>query len=119
MKAKEEFVNEKQREPKISDLAEATGIPADDILFALDAIQDPMSLHEPINGDGGDPVFMMDQIQDKTVSEERWLTYVSVKETVEGMDERQQTFFLNDFIRPNANRNCKRTWNFASSNFKA
>ena len=82
---------------RISDLSEATGIPADDILFALDAIQDPMSLHEPMNGDGGDPVFMMDQIQDKTVSEERWLTYVSVKETVSTMDERQQTILSKRF----------------------
>ena len=56
-----------------------------------------MSLHEPINGDGGDPVFMMDQLQDKTVSEEKWLTYVSVKETVSTMDERQQTILSKRF----------------------
>ncbi|MBE1553547.1 RNA polymerase sporulation sigma factor SigG [Sporosarcina limicola] len=97
IRAKEQFVNDNQKEPRISDLAEATGIPADDILFALDAIQDPMSLHEPMNGDGGDPVFLMDQIQDKTVSEERWLTYVSVKETVSNMDERQQSILSKRF----------------------
>ena len=50
-----------------------------------------------MNGDGGDPVFMMDQIQDKTVSEERWLTYVSVKETVSTMDERQQSILSKRF----------------------
>ena len=97
IRAKEQFINENQREPRISDLSDATGIPADDILFALDAIQDPMSLHEPMNGDSGDPVFMMDQIQDKTVSEERWLTYVSVKETVSSMDERQQSILSKRF----------------------
>ncbi len=97
IRAKEQFINDNQREPRISDLSEVTGIPADDILFALDAIQDPMSLHEPMNGDGGDPVFMMDQIQDKTVSEERWLTYVSVKETVSSMDERQQSILSKRF----------------------
>ncbi|MEK3935180.1 RNA polymerase sporulation sigma factor SigG [Sporosarcina sp. FSL W7-1349] len=97
IRAKEQFINDHQKEPKISDLAAATGIPEDDILFALDAIQDPMSLHEPINGDGGDPVFMMDQLQDKTVSEDKWLTYVSVKETVMTLDERQQKILSKRF----------------------
>ena len=92
MRAREEFINEKQHEPRLSDLEDATGIPADEILYALDAIQDPMSLHEPMNGGEGDPVFLMDQLQDKTVSEERWLTYVSVKETVSSMNERQQEY---------------------------
>ena len=97
MRAKEQFINENLKEPRLSDLAEATGIPEDDILFALDAIQDPMSLHEPINGGEGDPVYMMDQLQDKTVSEERWSTYVSVKETVSSMNDRQQTILSKRF----------------------
>ncbi len=97
IRAKEQFVNEHQKEPKITDLADVTGIPADDILFALDAIQDPMSLHEPMNGDGGDPIFLMDQIQDKTVSEDSWLDYVAVKETVSTMDERQQSILAKRF----------------------
>lgn len=90
IKAKEEYINEHQREPRISDLEKITGIPEEDILFALDAIQDPMSLHEPMNSDGGDPIYMMDQLQDQRVSEERWMTYVSIKESVEELDERQQ-----------------------------
>ncbi|QUW21805.1 RNA polymerase sporulation sigma factor SigG [Sporosarcina sp. Marseille-Q4063] len=97
MRAREEFINEKQQEPRLSDLEDATGIPADEILYALDAIQDPMSLHEPMNGGEGDPVFLMDQLQDKTVSEERWLTYVSVKETVSSMNERQQNILSKRF----------------------
>ncbi|WP_210469474.1 RNA polymerase sporulation sigma factor SigG [Sporosarcina sp. 6E9] len=97
MRAREEFINERQTEPRLSDLEDATGIPADEILYALDAIQDPMSLHEPMNGGEGDPVFLMDQLQDKTVSEERWLTYVSVKETVSSMNERQQDILSKRF----------------------
>jgi len=98
MRAREAFINEHQTDPRLSDLAEITGIPADDILYALDAIQDPMSLHEPMNSGDGDPVYLMDQLQDKTVSEERWLTYVSVKETVANMDERQQTILSKRFF---------------------
>lgn len=98
MRAREQFINEHQTDPRLSDLAEMIDIPADDILYALDAIQDPMSLHEPMNAGDGDPVYLMDQLQDKTVSEERWLTYVSVKETVANMDERQQSILSKRFF---------------------
>ena len=94
MRARESFINEHQFEPKLSDLAKIIDIPEEDILFALDAIQDPMSLQEPMNSGDGDPVYLMDQLQDKTISEDRWLTYVSVKETMGKLDERQQ-YILN------------------------
>ena len=97
MRAREEFINDKQVEPRLSELSEMIDIPADDILYALDAIQDPMSLHEPMNSGDGDPVYLMDQLQDKTISEDRWLTYVSVKETVAEMDERQQLILSKRF----------------------
>lgn len=97
MRAREEFINDNQQEPRLSDLAEMIDIPADEILYALDAIQDPMSLHQPMNEGDGDPVFLMDQLQDQTISEDRWLTYVSVKETVSGMDERQQSILSKRF----------------------
>lgn len=97
MRAKEAFINENQYEPKLSDLAEIIDVPVEDILFALDAIQDPMSLHEPLNSGDGDPVYMMDQLQDQSVSEDRWSTYVAVKETVAGMNERQQSILAKRF----------------------
>lgn len=56
-----------------------------------------MSLHEPMNSGEGDPVFLMDQLQDKTISEDRWLTYVSVKETMTELDERQQSILNKRF----------------------
>lgn len=91
IKAKEQYVNEHQREPRMSDLEKLTGIPEEDILFALDAIQDPMSLHEPMNSDGGgDPVYMMDQLHDQRVSEDRWTNYLSIKDGLEDLNERQQ-----------------------------
>lgn len=90
IRAKEQYVNENQREPRISDLEKITGIPEEDILFALDAIQDPMSLHEPMNSDGGDPVYLMDQLHDQRVTEDRWMNYVAIKESVEELNERQQ-----------------------------
>lgn len=90
MRAKEAYVNEHQQEPTLKDLADIIEIPAEDILYALDAIQDPMSLHEPIHNGDGDPVYLMDQVQDQKISEDRWLTYVSVKESMHLLNDRQQ-----------------------------
>jgi len=90
MKAKEQYVVEHLHEPTIQQLAKITDIPHEDILFALDAIQEPISLQEPIYHDGGDPVYMLDQLKDEHVSEEQWSTYVFMKESISKLDERQQ-----------------------------
>lgn len=90
MKAKEQYVVEHLHEPTIQQLAKITDIPHEDILFALDAIQEPISLQEPIYHDGGDPVYMLDQLKDDHVSEEQWSTYVFMKESISQLDERQQ-----------------------------
>lgn len=91
MKAKEQFVVENLYEPTIQQLSVLTEIPHEDILFALDAIQEPISLQEPIYHDGGDPVYMLDQLKDEHVSEESWSTYVFMKESLSKLDVRQQT----------------------------
>lgn len=67
------------------------------MLFALDAIQDPVSLQEPIYSDGGDAVYMMDQLRDDDVSEDQWVAYVSVKESLQKLDERQQMIVAKRF----------------------
>ncbi|HSO58266.1 MAG TPA: RNA polymerase sporulation sigma factor SigG [Paenisporosarcina sp.] len=90
MKAKEQYITDHLHEPTIQQLAEIIEIPHEDILFALDAIQDPISLQEPIYHDGGDPVFMLDQLKDEQVSEESWSTYIFMKETISKLDIREQ-----------------------------
>lgn len=90
MKAKEQFIAENLHEPTLQQLSEMTEIPHEDILFALDAIQEPISLQEPIYHDGGDPVFMLDQLKDEQVSEESWSTYVFMKESISKLDIREQ-----------------------------
>ncbi|WP_332647992.1 RNA polymerase sporulation sigma factor SigG [Lysinibacillus sp. 54212] len=89
MQAKERFLAEHLYEPTLAQIAELIEMKQEDVLFALDAIQDPVSLQEPIYSDGGDPVYMMDQLKGE-VSEEQWVAYVSVKESMQKLDERQQ-----------------------------
>lgn len=96
MQAKERFITENLYEPTIEQLAAAIEMKPEDVLFALDAIQDPVSLQEPIYSDGGDAMYLMDQLKGD-VSEDQWVDYVSVKESLQKLDERQQLIVAKRF----------------------
>ncbi len=96
MQAKEQFVLEHSYEPTLGQIAEMLEMKQEDVLYALDAIQDPMSLQEPIYADGTDPVYMLDQLKGD-VSEDQWVAYVSVKESMQKLDERQQLIVAKRF----------------------
>ena len=96
MQAKEQFVLENSYEPTLKQIAEMLEMKQEDVLYALDAIQDPMSLQEPIYADGSDPVYMLDQLKGD-VSEDQWVAYVSVKESMQKLDERQQLIVAKRF----------------------
>ena len=96
MQAKEQFVLENLYEPTLQQIAEMLEMKHEDVLYALDAIQDPMSLQEPIYADGSDPVYMLDQLKGD-VSEDQWVAYVSVKESMQKLDERQQLIVAKRF----------------------
>jgi len=89
MKAKEELQLHQLHEPTLAQIAEKLEMPEEEVLFALDAIQDPVSLHEPIYSENGDPVYMMDQLKSDE-SDENWLNYVAVKDSMKKLNERQQ-----------------------------
>ena len=79
MQAREQYIAEHLVEPTIEQLAEAIDMKKEDVLYALDAIQDPLSLQEPIYSDGGDAIYMIDQLKDK-VTEEQWVGSISLQE---------------------------------------
>ncbi|MBQ8633138.1 MAG: RNA polymerase sporulation sigma factor SigG [Lachnospiraceae bacterium] len=78
------------REPTIEEIAKESGIPREDILNALDAIQAPMSLYEPVYSDSGDTLFLMDQVSDKKNREENWIEDIAIKEAMEKLSPREQ-----------------------------
>ena len=69
----------------------------EDVLYALDAIQDPVSLQEPIYSDGGDAIYMMDQIKDK-VTEEQWVGTISLQESMKRLNTRQKMIIEKRFF---------------------
>ena len=88
--AKENYVKKNLREPTVQEISEEIGISKEDIVFALDAIQAPVSLNEPVYNDSGDALYVMDQISDKKNKEERWIEDLSLQAAMEHLNEREK-----------------------------
>jgi RNA polymerase sporulation-specific sigma factor len=88
--AKENLVKKNLKEPTINEISQEIGISKEDIVFALDAIQNPVSLHEPVYSEGGDTLYVMDQISDKKNKEDNWVEELSLNEAIKRLPERER-----------------------------
>ncbi len=88
--ARENYTKEHLREPTIAEIAEETGIDKEMIVYAMDAIQNPVSLFEPVYTEGGDTLYVMDQISDKKNREERWIENLSLREAMQRLSSRER-----------------------------
>lgn len=86
---KEYLTRKNLKEPTITEIAAEIGIPKEDIVYALDAIQNPMSLYDPVYTDGGDTLYVMDQISDKKNKEEVWIEHLSLSEAMKRLNKRE------------------------------
>lgn len=87
---RDKLINENNKEPTVSEIARELELPREEVVFALDAIQDPVSLFEPIYHDGGDAIFVMDQISDNKSLDESWLENISIKEAMKKLNDREK-----------------------------
>ena len=87
---RDKLIKENNKEPTISQIAKELNIPREEVVFALDAIQDPVSLFEPIYHDGGDAIYVMDQISDSKNSDDSWLENISIKEAMKKLNDREK-----------------------------
>lgn len=87
--AKEAIMKKQDQEPTLEDIAAVIDIPAEDIAFALDAIQSPVSLYEPVYSEGGDTLYIMDQISDKKNKEMNWIENLSLKDAMKSLPQRE------------------------------
>jgi RNA polymerase sporulation-specific sigma factor len=90
LQVRDRMVNENNKEPTISQIAKELKVPREEVVFALDAIQDPVSLFEPIYHDGGDAIYVMDQISDSKNVDESWLENISIKEAMKKLNDREK-----------------------------
>ena len=99
LQAKEKYVAEHQREPSLEQLADILEIPREEIVFALDAIADPVSLYEPVYESGGDTVYVMDQVKDKKNTDESWLEHIALSEAMSKLSDREKRILALRFFK--------------------
>ncbi|MBM6869828.1 RNA polymerase sporulation sigma factor SigG [Pseudoflavonifractor phocaeensis] len=90
LQAKERYLSQHQKEPTIEELARLVDIRREEVVLALDAIVDPVSLYEPVYSDGGDPICVMDQVKDNKNTDEQWLEHIALKEAISHLTERER-----------------------------
>ena len=81
---------EHQREPTVDEIARMLELKREDVVFALDAILDPVSLYEPVYSDGGDTICVMDQVKDQKNTDENWLEQIALKEAMDRLSDREK-----------------------------
>ena len=90
LQAKERLTKENEKEPSVNDIAKELNLPKEDVVLALDAIQDPVSLYEPVYNDGSDAIFVMDQVSDEKNTDENWLEEIAIKEALKKLNDREK-----------------------------
>ncbi|WP_138203236.1 RNA polymerase sporulation sigma factor SigG [Haloimpatiens lingqiaonensis] len=90
LQVRDRLIAHNNKEPTISEIAKELEMPREEVVFALDAIQDPVSLFEPIYHDGGDAIYVMDQISDNKNYDENWLEDISIKEAMKKLNGREK-----------------------------
>ena len=90
LQARDRLIAESQREPTVDQIAKELDIPREDVVFAMDAIVDPVSLYEPVYSDSGDAICVMDQVSDTRNTDELWTDRIALKDALARLDERER-----------------------------
>lgn len=90
LQTKEQFTREHQREPSMDEIAQLMDLRREDVVTALEAIADPVSLYEPVYDNGGDTVCVMDQVKDERNTDEHWLEHLALRDAMERLSERER-----------------------------
>ncbi|NLB88507.1 MAG: RNA polymerase sporulation sigma factor SigG [Syntrophomonadaceae bacterium] len=90
LQVREKLLSDNSAEPTVAQIAKELDVPREEVVFALDAIQEPVSLFEPIYNDGGDPILVMDQISDERSNDDLWLEEIAIKEAMKKLNDREK-----------------------------
>ena len=89
MQIKEKLTTEKLRDPSVEEIAKQIDLPKEEVVLALESIVDPVSLYEPVYADGGDTIYVMDQVGDHN-DDKNWLDEIALKEAIRGLSDREK-----------------------------
>lgn len=90
LQVRDSLISKNNKEPTVSEIAKELDVPREEVVFALDAIQDPISLFEPIYHDGGDAIYVMDQISDNKNTDDSWIENISIKQALQKLSSREK-----------------------------
>ena len=99
LQAREALMAEDQHEPSVEQIAQYLGLPREEVVIAMDAVVDPISLYEPLYDQAGDSVSIMDQVRDTANTDEHWLDHLSLKEAIGKLDPRQRKILAMRFYQ--------------------
>jgi RNA polymerase sporulation-specific sigma factor len=99
LQVREKLISRTSKEPTAMEIAEEMDVDHSDIVFAMDAIQDPVSLFEPIYNDGGDPIYVMDQLSEDKDKDSLWVDKLSLKEGMYQLNEREKNILNKRFFQ--------------------
>ena len=98
MQVKEKLINENRKEPNIDDIANELGMPVSEVVIALEAISQPLSLYEPVYSDNGDTIYVMDQVGDSN-SDSDWIDEIMIKDELKRLDDRERSILYLRFMK--------------------
>ena len=99
LQAKEKFLAQHQREPTMDEIAQALDLKREDVVMALDAVLDPVSLNEPVYDNSGDAICVMDQVKDARNTDENWLERIALKEAMDRLTDRERRILALRFFQ--------------------
>ena len=99
LQAKEKFLAQHQREPTMDEIARALDLKREDVVMALDAVLDPVSLNEPVYDNSGDAICVMDQVKDAKNTDESWLERIALKEAMDRLTDRERRILALRFFQ--------------------
>ena len=98
LQVKEKITKETGKEPNVDEIAKALEVEREEVVMSLDAIQDPLSLQEPVYNDGSDSIYLMDQVKDKKNTDEMWAENITIVEALKKLNEKEQMIINKRFF---------------------
>lgn len=98
LQAREKLTKDFNREPTIEEIAKEVGVAKEEIVFSFDAIQDPLSLQEPVYNDGTDSIYIMDQIKDSKNTDEKWADNITIEQAMHKLNDREKMIITKRFF---------------------
>ncbi len=98
LQAREKITKELNREPTVEEIAKEVGVNKEEIVFSFEAIQDPLSLQEPVFNDGADSLYIIDQVKDNKNTDERWADNITIEQAMKKLNDREKMIITKRFF---------------------